>query len=511
MAGPSSPSSLTPEPDAQPAGLDTTPGRNVARFTGINLVGSAVPLIVSIVTIPIYLSMLGEVRYGIWLVAWVLIGYFGAFDLGLGRAIANGVAKLRGGPASEREAVVWTGVAVNLGFGVLVGAVALGGAELALRLSDEFGRTLRHELLAALPWLAATVPLLVVGSVLAGALEGLDQFLVVNTVGTLGGIGVQCLPLAAAALIAPRLDVLAAATTLALALSTVLAALACVVYLPLTTRPRFDRAQARALLGFGAWISVTSLISPLMSTLDKLIIGAVSGARAVTYYTVPFNLVTRLWIIPTALVRSLFPSFSHLSGLAARTLANDSSRVLSAIMTPIIVVAIIAVDPFMRAWVGEAFANEAARPAEILLLGLWANSLAFIPYTFLQAQGRPDLPAKFHLLELLPFLGLLWLGIKVGGVAGAAAAWSVRVLVDTTLLLIAAKNRPRSQAYLVPAATLAVSAFVLAQVMPSSLSARLLACLFFLALALVWAWLVAPPSLRRYALRFRPKLRTSTR
>jgi O-antigen/teichoic acid export membrane protein len=264
------------------------------------------------------------------------------------------------------------------------------------------------------------------------------------------------------------------------------------------------------LLRFGGWISVTSLISPLMSTLDKMIIGAVSGARAVTYYTVPFNLVTRLWIIPTALVRSLFPSFSHLSGLDARALANDSSRVLSAIMTPIIVVAIITVDPFMRAWVGEAFANAATLPAEILLLGLWANSLAFVPYTFLQAQGRPDLPAKFHLLELLPFLGVLWVGIRVGGVAGAAVAWSVRVLIDAALLLIAAKNPPRSQAYLVPAAALAVSAFALAQVVPPSFSARVLTGFVVLAGTLVWSWFTAPPSLRRYALKLRPRLRAAS-
>lgn len=486
------------------------PRGNVGRFTTINLVGSALPLLVAVATVPMYLNTFGEVRYGIWLLAWVLISYLSLVDLGLGRAMANSVARLRAASATERATVVWTGIAINLGVGLVVGALVLGGSELAVRLSGVLGQDLNSELVAALPWLAATIPLIVVGSVLIGALEGLEHFFVINVVGAIGSVSLQGLPLAAGILVAPRLDVLAAATTLALVLSTTLAAIACVVYLPVRTRPRFERSRAVALLKFGAWITVTSLISPLMSTLDKLIIGAVSGATAVTHYTVSFNLVTRLWILPGALARSVFPRFSHLAEADARGLADESSRALSAIMTPVTVVAIIAVDPFMQAWVGRAFASAAALPAEILLLGLWVNSLAFVPYTFLQAQGRPDLPAKLHLLELLPFLGALWVGIKVGGVAGAAAAWSARVLFDTAFLVVAAKNRPRSQAYLFPAAMLAVAAFALAQVMPTSIAGRALAGIALAAVALVWSWLVAPPSLRRYALRLRPRLRPAS-
>lgn len=498
------------ELNGDPAVLTTASRRNVGRFTAINLVGSALPLLVAVATVPRYLSTFGEVRYGIWLVIWVLISYFGMFDLGLGRAIANSMAKLRAASAAERESVLWTGVSVNLGVGIVLGALALGGSELAMRRWSGLGPSLQPELIAALPWLAATIPLLVVASVLIGALEGLEHFLVINLVGMIGSVSLQILPLAGGAAVAPRLDVLAAATTLALMLSTTLAAIACFIYLPLTTRPRFDGRRALALFQFGAWITVTSLISPLMSTLDKLIIGAVSGARAVTYYTVPFNLVTRLWILPAALARSVFPSFSYLAEADARRLANESSRALSAVMTPITVVAILAVDPFMRAWVGPTFAMAAALPAEILLLGLWVNSLAFVPYTFLQAQGRPDLPAKLHLVELFPFIGILWLGIKFGGVAGAAVAWSARVFFDTVFLMIAAKNQPRSQTYLAPAAFLLFVAFALAQVTSVNLVDRALMCSALGGAALTWSWFVAPASLRHHALRFRPRLRPAS-
>jgi O-antigen/teichoic acid export membrane protein len=471
----------------------------------MNVVGSALPLMVALVTVPAYLDIFGEVRYGIWLVAWALFGYAGVIDLGLGRATANSVARLRSNASRDRERVVWTGVVVNLGFGVVAGALILAATELAVRRFDGLGGIFHSELVAALPWLAVSVPLFVVTSVLIGALEGVEQFLVVNVVGVLGTVSAQGFPLAAGFIIAPRLDILAAATALALLLGTTLAAVACSIYVPVTARPRFDRARAGTLLRFGGWITVTSMISPLLSTLDKLIIGAVSGARAVTYYTVPFNLVTKLWILPASLARSLFPRFSRLSGAHARSLAAEASRALSAIMTPVTVVGILAVDPFMRAWVGTTFASVAAMPAEILLLGLWVNSLAFVPYTLLQAEGRPDVPAKLHLLELLPFVAILWLGVEFGGVTGAAIAWSARVFFDTSCLMIASRYRPRSQAYLIPGAILVFAAFALAQI-STDLSERSLVGVLLLSVVLFWSWVVAPPSLRRYALRLLPRL-----
>jgi len=57
-----------------------------------------------------------------------------------------------------------------------------------------------------------------------------------------------------------------------------------------------------------------------------------------------------------------------------------------------------------------------------------------VPFAALQAQGRPDLVAKFHLLELLPFIALLWWSLHRFGLLGAAGAWSLRVTADAVLL-----------------------------------------------------------------------------
>jgi len=67
-------------------------------------------------------------------------------------------------------------------------------------------------------------------------------------------------------------------------------------------------------------------------------------------------------------------------------------------------------------------------------LGAWVNGLAFIPFSLLQAQGKPDVVAKLHTTEVLPYLGTLWVLVHKMGLVGAAIAWALRVIVDGIVL-----------------------------------------------------------------------------
>jgi O-antigen/teichoic acid export membrane protein len=69
-----------------------------------------------------------------------------------------------------------------------------------------------------------------------------------------------------------------------------------------------------------------------------------------------------------------------------------------------------------------------------LSVGVLINSLAHVPFVLLQSAGRPDIPAKFHLIEVPIYGVLLWLLLLLMGVTGAALAWFVRVTIDASLL-----------------------------------------------------------------------------
>jgi O-antigen/teichoic acid export membrane protein len=66
---------------------------SIRRNTAYNLLGALIPLAASLVTIPIGLRLIGEARYGVLAVDWLLVGCCGLFELGSGGAGAQRVAE----------------------------------------------------------------------------------------------------------------------------------------------------------------------------------------------------------------------------------------------------------------------------------------------------------------------------------------------------------------------------------------------------------------------------------
>jgi O-antigen/teichoic acid export membrane protein len=91
--------------------------------------------------------------------------------------------------------------------------------------------------------------------------------------------------------------------------------------------------------------------------------------------------------------------------------------------------------PIIAAWLGSGFVDKSAVPLQLLSVGVFINCFAHVPYCFLQALGRPDSAAKLFLCELIPYALLAWWMIERHGIAGAAVAWCIRVIIEALLLM----------------------------------------------------------------------------
>ncbi|MGH9720015.1 MAG: flippase [Bryobacteraceae bacterium] len=413
--------------------------RILAKNVAWNLIGLGMPLIVAFLTIPYLIRGFGAERFGLLTFAWALIGYCSLFDLGLGRALTRLVAEK---PEEQIGSTVRTALVLMVLLGVGGGLLL---AALAPMANSGFSipTPLVAETMPALLLVAVAIPTVTLTAGLRGILEAKQQFGMLSAIRIVTGVFTFAGPL-----MALRFSSHLAAAVLPLVLVRVAALIAHAVlcrsaFPVLLAGGRLDWKSVSPLCRFGGWLTVSNLLSPLMVTLDRFLVGALVSVSSVAYYVTPYELVTKLQVVPSAITGVLFPAFSH-------SLANDRSHArrlylraigaIVAVLLPVVAAMIILAKPVLEMWLGAEFAERGYRVLQLLAAGVLINAAAYIPASFLQASGRPDLTAKFHMLEL-PFylLAVVWM-IREWGITGAAAAWALRVTADAALLFWSARR-----------------------------------------------------------------------
>lgn len=416
-------------------------GSLIARNTLLNLIGQALPLLVGIATIPLVVHGLGTERFGLLSLAWVILGYFTIFDLGLGRATTKYVAEALGkGESDQVPEIIWTAVTFQATLG-LIGAIVLFSitdllVERVLNIPPEF----LAEAKDTFHLLALSIPLVLVSSSFSGVLEAAQRFDLANSVKIPSSILTFILPLVGLYLGfgLPGIIVL-----ILLARLGALIALAWMDFriVPELRAHSVSFARFSQLFAFGGWITITSIVGPVLVYLDRFLIGSLLTMAAVAYYSAPYEMVTRLWIITASLTLTLFPAFSALEGAQDRqrvgTFFARSIKYVLITSGPIVVLVVAFSKDILRIWLGSDFAAESTAAMQVLALGVLINSLAHTPFALLQGTGRPDLPAKFHVIELPIYIAMAWVLVNEFGIAGAAGAWTLRVVLDSFLLFVA--------------------------------------------------------------------------
>ncbi len=435
--------------------------RRLAGNAVWNLAGMCLPMVLALFAYPILIDRLGNERYGLLLLIWMLVGYFSIFDLGLGRALTKMASAKLGLGSSEHTADIprlfWTAMLLMLGIGCLlmliIGALAPLLAGHWLKLPEH----LRAETLTAFYIVALGMPVVIATTGLIGMLEAHQFFRQINCVripaGSFTFLGPLCvvlftnsLPVVVAVLIAGRL-----AETLAyLAL--------CLLKIPaLRTHPRLAWDLVGPMARFGGWLTVSSLVMPFMAHIDRFIIGARVSAASVAYYGTASEIVIRLLVFPRAWVSVLFPSFSASAarGAAASldggtqdtaSLFSRGLRYLPGILFPAALLVVALAPEGLYIWLGEEYAAHSSAVMRWLAAGVFLNGLSYVPFAFLQGLGRPDLPACLHLAELVVFVLALPVCIAWQGIVGAAMAWVLRAGVDLLALLwLAARQAPATR------------------------------------------------------------------
>lgn len=417
-------------------------GALLLRNTCLNLLGQVLPGLAGLAATPFIIRGLGMEAFGVFSLAVVVLGYIGLFDLGLAAATTKYVAEfLATGDLRRLTSFVWTSLALQLSMGVVAG-IALAFAVPVL--TDKVFRipaSMSHDVRITFFLLAASLPIVLGGSCLRGVLEAAQKFDLVNLVKIPTAVSTFLLPA-----IGVRLGLGIVGIVVLLILSRLCAflfyGLWCLRAFPSLAERRFcDISGLRALFTYGFWITISNVVGPLFHYLDRVFIGALLSVTALSYYSGPQQFLNGIWIIPSSLTTTLFPAFSSLDAANRReTIAKVYMLSLKTILLtvgPVVLFAVFLSRTILRLWLGVEFADKSTSVLQILLIGALVNSLALCPHALIRALGRPDLTAKFHLLELPIYVAMLWFLVKKLGNAGAAWSWSFWVCLNAGLLFAA--------------------------------------------------------------------------
>lgn len=413
---------------------------SLKRNTIWNFVGAGLPLLVGVVTIPYLVQTMGVEAFGILTLIWALIGYFSLFDFGLGRALTQRIAACRGSNKASRIApLAKAGLLFTLLSGLLAaGLLAAVARPLVfdwLKVSPDLSAATAYSLL----FTALGVPLTTLSVGLRGISEAYEDFKRLNLIRIALGVATFALPALSVALLGPSLEFVVIALILARLFSLVGYWVLVNRRLPAGWRQcRVSFQHIKHLGSFGAWMTVSNIVSPIMVTADRFVIAGVLGASVVAFYTVPAEMMMRLLILPGALTAALFPRLASLlltDNAEANVLYKRCMWLVAKTLGPICLAMALGSYWGLALWLGAEFAEQSWLVVCIMSLGILLNGLAYVPFALVQAAGKARYTAIIHLGVLCVYVPLLLAGIHFFGVEGAALAWAARAALDLALLL----------------------------------------------------------------------------
>jgi O-antigen/teichoic acid export membrane protein len=410
----------------------------LAKNSFFNLLGQILPMLVGVVTIPYIIRGLGVNGYGILSIAFMVLGYFSIFDLGLSRATVKFVAQnLSPDKIHKVPELVWTSLGLLVALGSTGGVLAAGFVPIAVTHFLKMPASFVGEARASLFILCASMPIMLGNDALRGVLEAIQRFDLVNFVKVPGSI---CFYLFAA--LAIPFGVKVSGIVLILVLVRLLTAFAylalCFRALPtLRANFGFSREAIRPLTTFGGWIMVSNITGPISGNIERFLIASGLSVAMLTYYSVPFDLVGKISIFPASIAPALFPYFSYHGegkGNEVKDVTSRSIKYLLLAMTPVTAVFVFFAKDILQLWIGPQFAAQSAVVMQFVALLFFFNCFAYVPFASVQALGRPELKAILDLVALPIYaIGCWWLMRRMG-LNGAALAKLLVTLLDCIVL-----------------------------------------------------------------------------
>jgi O-antigen/teichoic acid export membrane protein len=410
--------------------------RRIIRNTAFNSIGQMWNMAVAFLLTPYILARLGNERYGVWVLAFAITGYFEAFDFGVGAAFVKYVAESYARHELDRlSRLVSTGLVCFSLLAIIVVTALVTLSEPLLRLFN-VPAGLHADAATVLLGAAVVLGLSNLASVFQGIVVGLQRMeasnvvvivtSLVNVGGTVaaleGGYGLPGLVLVSGVVTALRATLMAGAARRLLP------------ELRLSARS-IDRSSLRTLLGYGLPVQVTTFASRINLQINRLLVAYFLGLTAVTVYEVGFKVAYTATLLLLTLVSAIAPAASELEARGDRAALGAfylrGMRYVALIAVPVAALIFVTAPAVLRAWVGPGY-DAAVSVAQVLTVSFLLNLiLTGVGTTMARGMGRPGDETRYILLSLTLRVVLGLVLTALFGMSGVLAATVLAVTLSS--------------------------------------------------------------------------------
>jgi O-antigen/teichoic acid export membrane protein len=348
---------------------------HIARSVLSNWFATAATLAVGFFLAPFVVHRLGNVAYGVWVLAISSVGYLNLLDLGMRSSVLRFVSKGHAtqdheGASEALSAAFW----VRLQIGALV-LVLCGGLAAAFPFIFKIPSALAVEAREAILVIGLTTAINMSIGVLGAVLSALNRYDLLSYV-TLTQLSIRVIGVVAVLLAGRGIVAIALCELLAAAVGNcLLAYIARRVYPELRIRLRRPKREVlRKIWSYSVYAFLLMVAGQLIYQTDNLVVGAFVSASAVTFYSIGNSLCRYTQQIVSSMTMTFTPAAStyEASGNTAslRALYYNGTRATMALSLPIVVTFLIRGRTFVGVWMGRQYSQQSGTVLAILATAL---------------------------------------------------------------------------------------------------------------------------------------------
>jgi O-antigen/teichoic acid export membrane protein len=397
------------------------------------MAGKAWTGLMSIIFVPLYLRFLGIEAYGIIGLFASLMALISILDLGLSTTLNRELARLSSiaGPNDEARNLVRTLEIIYWIMGFLLGACVLALGPLIAR---------NWVNVQGLPIKSVENAFIFMGFVIAfqwptslylGGLIGLQKQVLLNGVQSVVSTFQSFGAVLALWLISPTIEMYFAWQIVICLLQTIILAICLWKYMPLSEHKAvFKFGIFKNIWKFAAGITGISILTAILTQLDKIVLSKLLSLEMFGYYILAFNVASFLSYFALPVFFALFPKISQQVALNNKeeisALYHKGCKLVAILVLPIAVLLSLFSKEILFVWLGnQSTVNNTSFLLSLIVIGTAFNSLMILPYALQLAYGWTKLSFYKNVIAVIIFIPLLVGLVTKYGATGGAVAWII--------------------------------------------------------------------------------------